>query len=291
LGWPIDGQFVALAEAYLAIRLELEPSHALLVARRWPRGYEAAVALTHDVEGHAGQERCRDLMALESERGFRSSFNFVAERYRLDFELMDQMRAAGFEIGSHGIRHDGRKFSSRGVFEDRLRLLRQYRDAWKAVGFRSPATHRRWEWMPDLPFDYDSSYPDTDPFEPIPGGCGSPWPFHLGSLIELPITMPQDHTLWEVLQRPALPIWRRKAQWLRNCSGLVNIIVHPDYLTTAARWREYADFLDDIRAATDLWIALPREIAQWWRQRAAHREQVELAIEGAECRLAFSADI
>ena len=49
--------------------------------------------------------------------------------------------------------------------------MRAYAERWEAVGFRSPATHRDWELMPLLGVDYDSSSPDTDPFEPKSGGC------------------------------------------------------------------------------------------------------------------------
>jgi peptidoglycan/xylan/chitin deacetylase (PgdA/CDA1 family) len=267
LRWPIEPLFVGIAEAYLALRIQQSDERAIPLSPRWPRDFVAAVALTHDVEGPAGQARCRDVMALERKVGVRSCFNFVAERYPLDHALMDEMRSDGFEIGSHGIKHDGRKFSSREIFEQRLDLLRRYQQEWRVAGFRSPATHRRWDWMPELPFEYDSSYPDTDPFEPIPGGCGSPWPFRIGPLVELPVTMPQDHTLWEILRTPALPVWREKLDWLRGCGGLATVIVHPDYLTSDARWQEYERLLEDLAGRADLWVALPRAVARWWLER------------------------
>jgi hypothetical protein len=55
--------------------------------------------------------------------------------------------------------------------------------------------------MASLPFEYDSSYPDTDPFEPQPGGCCSWLPYFNGPLVELPITLPQDHTLFVIPRR------------------------------------------------------------------------------------------
>ena len=39
----------------------------------WPDGKRFAVVLTHDVEGHSGLDKCRALMELEKEAGFRSS--------------------------------------------------------------------------------------------------------------------------------------------------------------------------------------------------------------------------
>src|SRR6266568_9035211 len=45
----------------------------------WPEGKKFALVLTHDVESAAGLRRCRDLMNLDMEFGFRSSFNFIPE--------------------------------------------------------------------------------------------------------------------------------------------------------------------------------------------------------------------
>ena len=47
----------------------------------WPEGKKFALVLTHDVDTAKGQERCYQLAELEERLGFRSSFNFVPERY------------------------------------------------------------------------------------------------------------------------------------------------------------------------------------------------------------------
>jgi hypothetical protein len=47
--------------------------------RGWPEGKQFAFVLTHDVEGVLGVQRCRELSALESKLGFRSSFNLIPE--------------------------------------------------------------------------------------------------------------------------------------------------------------------------------------------------------------------
>jgi hypothetical protein len=49
----------------------------------WPEWKRFALVLTHDVETNIGHDLCLDLMSLEKARGFRSSFNFVPERYRV----------------------------------------------------------------------------------------------------------------------------------------------------------------------------------------------------------------
>ena len=64
--------------------------------------------------------------------------------------------------------------------------------------------------MPLLPFDYDSSSPDTDPFEPQRGGCCTLAAVLERDLVELPITLPQDHTLFVILA-PRRGRWIEKA--------------------------------------------------------------------------------
>ena len=66
--------------------------------------------------------------------------------------------------------------------------------------------HRNADWMPELGCLYDSSFPDTYPFEPQAGGCCSIFPFFLGDLVELPITLVQDHTMWEILRHDAMDL-------------------------------------------------------------------------------------
>jgi hypothetical protein len=45
----------------------------------WPGNKKFAFVLTHDVESETGLGRCRSLMKLEQQLGFRSSFNFIPE--------------------------------------------------------------------------------------------------------------------------------------------------------------------------------------------------------------------
>ena len=90
----------------------------------------------------------------------------MPERYAVADERVRALVADGFEVGVHGLRHDGRDLESLATLEKRLPAMRAWAERWGAVGFRSPATHRGWDLIPLLGFDYDSSYPDTDPFEP-----------------------------------------------------------------------------------------------------------------------------
>lgn len=93
------------------------------------------------------------------------------------------------------------------------------------------------------------------------------WPYFLGNMVELPLTMPQDHTLYEILGHTDLSLWDRKVSWLEQVGGLVLINVHPDYITSAERLQQYEDFLGRMKERARMWHALPKEVARWWRRR------------------------
>ena len=200
--------------------------------------------LTHDVETGRWTRQHGPLLALESERGFHSSWNLVPERYETSQATLDTLRKSGCEIGVHGLKHDGRDFESLKTLSRRLPKIRRQAEAWGAVGFRSPATHRVWNWMPLLELDYDTSYPDTDPFEPQGGGCCSWLPYFNGNMVELPITLVQDHTMFVILGETTGEQWLAKARALRDRGGMALVIVHPDYMAEDYRLAAYAEYLN-----------------------------------------------
>lgn len=241
----------------------------------WPDSARAAVTLTHDVEGPDGIENIAKVREVERRHGFASAWYFVAEDYEIPDGLFDRLRADGCEVGLHGITHDAKLFSSREAFESELPKIHHYLRAWEAVGFRSPATHRDADWMPELGCLYDTTFTDTAPFEPQPGGCCSILPYFLDDLVELPMTLVMDHTLWEILRDTSSKLWIEKAEWVIANRGLVNLLVHPDYVTDSARLACYDDLLRHLASRDDLWHALPWQIASWWKARAKIDEDGE----------------
>ena len=237
----------------------------------WPDGRAWALVLTHDVETLAGCELLGALRGIESELGLRSSWNFVPLRYDVDPKLLGDLQRDGFEVGVHGLYHDGFDVASLDTLRERAPLMRQYAERWNAVGFRSPATRRVWEFMPLLGFDYDSSYPDTDPYEPQAGGCCSWLPFFNEELVELPITLPQDHTLFVILGKEDESLWVEKADFLRGRGGMALALTHPDYVHAEPLLGHYERFLRRFCDDSTGWHPLPREVSSWWRRRAKSR--------------------
>jgi peptidoglycan/xylan/chitin deacetylase (PgdA/CDA1 family) len=240
----------------------------------WPDDHDWALVLTHDVEtaaGLAGLDRLRD---IERAAGHPSSWNFVPRRYEMPAEVPAALEAEGCEVGVHGLRHDGRDLGSLRLLRRRLPAIRDYAGRWGAVGFRSPATQRTWEWMPLLGFEYDTSYHDTAPYEPRPGGSCSYLPYFIGDpgrpgdMVELPITLPMDHTLFTILRAPDATTWLDKAAFLRSRGGMALILTHPDYAGDPRVTEGYRRLLETYAEDPTVWRALPREVAAWWQRRA-----------------------
>jgi peptidoglycan/xylan/chitin deacetylase (PgdA/CDA1 family) len=276
LAWPIEHRYARFQWEVLRQLLSLTQNATLPFIHFWPRGHPYAFVLTHDVETADGQANVRMVADLDASYGFRSLFNFVPERYRLDRGLIEELRARGFEIGVHGLNHDGRLFSSRDRFIRKAARINEYLLQLGAGGFRAPLTHRQPEWMQELDIDYDLSFFDTDPFEPIPGGTMSIWPFTIGRFVELPYTLAQDYTLTSVLGQTTPLSWLQKVEFIRAYSGMALVNTHPDYLRSPRTLKIYDDFLRAMRARADYWHALPREVARWWRARAAATSVADL---------------
>jgi len=276
--WPIELSLIRFHQLVLARRLRdrAELRHLAL----WPDDRQFAFVLTHDVDSAAGFARIDQIARIERDLGFRSAWFVVPELYAVDWDRLARLSDDGFEIGIHGLKHDGRLFSSREVFRERLPKINDYLKRCGAVGFRSPATLRRADWLAEIAVEYDASYFDSDPFEPQPGGTCSWWPFFLGQLVELPYTLPQDFTLFEKLQLDAAAVWVDKLTLIERYRGMALLLTHPDYLDRRERVDAYVRTLQWAAKRANCWHALPREVGRWWRARAAAQWGGDDRIEG-----------
>ena len=266
--WPIEYRYANFLWEVFRQVLVLSSNKESLIKSFWPNHNQFAFVLTHDIETSAGQEYIEAVADFEESMGFRSLFNFVPERYKLNYRLMDDLRRRGFEIGVHGLKHNGRLFDSKPTFMKNAERINKYLHEWDATGFRAELTYRQPEWMQALEIEYDLSFFDTDPFEPIPGGTMSIWPFFIGHFVELPYTLMQDYSLVAILGEKTPRLWIEKVDFIQRYYGMVLVNTHPDYLIEQVNWKIYSDFLQSIKYRGDYWHALPKYIAKWWRARS-----------------------
>jgi peptidoglycan/xylan/chitin deacetylase (PgdA/CDA1 family) len=244
----------------------------------WPDEKQFALVLTHDVEFAKGQEKCIELMKIERSLGFKSSFNFVPERYQVDKNILKELVKNGFEIGVHGLNHDGKLFKNKNIFYKRAKKINKYLEDWNAVGFRSPAMHHNLEWIHSLNIEYDSSTFDTDPFEPQSKGIETIFPFIVynktgnGSYLELPYTLPQDHSVFIIFEEKNIDIWKNKLDWIVKKGGMALLNTHPDYMSLNGKpaFEEYSvdlykGFLNYVKSEYEgkYWQALPKQVAKF----------------------------
>ena len=265
--WPIDQ------------RAATKPPHW----SGWPDKKKFALILTHDVESSSGRDKCLQLADLEEKHGFRSSFNFVPERYENPPELREELISRGFEVGVHGLLHDGRLYESEKTFNSRAKKINSYIKDWQAVGFRSPAMHHNLEWIHRLDISYDASTFDTDPFEPQPDGVKTIFPFWVNSsdsqngYVELPYTLAQDFTVFVLMKEKTIDIWTTKIDWIVEQGGMVLVNVHPDYMNFNDQISKvdefpasyYESFLVYIKEKyTNQYLhLLPRKLAEFWKNK------------------------
>lgn len=247
----------------------------------WKDNKKFAFVLTHDVELQGGHVKCIELMNLEKNLGFRSSFNFVPERYNVSPEVRNELVQNGFEVGVHGLNHDGKLFSSKEVFSARAKKINEYLKQWSAVGFRAPAMHHNLEWQHELNVKYDLSTFDTDPFEPQADGVETIFPFFVKQIgsdkgyWEFPYTLVQDFTLL-ILMNESNEIWKKKLDWIVEKGGMALLNVHPDYINFSNKpknveefsVKHYEGFLKYVKSKykNQYWNPLPKELAEYFDQ-------------------------
>ncbi len=260
--WPIDPNAQGI------------PAHW----RGWPEGKRFALVLTHDVDSARGVSNCRQLIEMETARGFRSGFFFTPERYQLPSQLRCDLQQQGFEVGLHGVLHDGKLYSDAAEFQRRAARINAYLHDWGCTGFRSPSMQHDLDMLHTLNIAYDASTFDTDPFQPQPTGVTRIFPFWVpegsngNGYMELPYTLSQDFTLFILLRRRDTTLWRHKLDWIVQHGGMAMLIVHPDYMNfngkperetyPASLYGEFLDFVQQ-RYAGHYWHALPREVADY----------------------------
>lgn len=246
----------------------------------WPDGKKFSLVLTHDVDKAKGLNKSYQLAEIEERLGFRSSFNFIAGDYPVPAVLRQHLTDRGFEIGVHGLHHNGNPFRSESYFKMQAIEIKRYLKEWGSVGFRSPSMYHDLELLHHLDIEYDASTFDTDPFEPQPDGMGTIFPFwvpnrnHQRGYVELPYTLPQDFLLFVIMQERNIDIWKKKLDWIVDQGGMALLNVHPDYMNFDKNpsfeeypARRYVGFLDYIKSQykDQYWHILPREMARWWK--------------------------
>jgi len=298
--WPVDHTVDSLCEELLLQCMRNQGIEKLPFIWFWPDGAPSCAIMTHDVETSAGRDFCDVVMDMDDAYGIKASFQVIPEaRYTVHSSYIEGIVSRGFEVSVHDLNHDCRLFSDRERFLERSTKINHYGREYKASGFRSAVLYRNQDWYGDLDFEYDMSVPSVAHLDPQRGGCCTVMPYFIGDKVELPLTMTQDYSLFHILADYSLDLWNRQMDLVMRQHGLVSYIIHPDYVI-GKRERDLFEALlarlANLRNETGLWIALPKDVARWWKQRNAMRivgTGTDLHIEGEgseRARLAYASE-
>lgn len=270
--WPVDRTVENVLERLLVVSMKHQQVRKLPFIWYWPEGAPSCTIVTHDVETSAGVAFCPQLMDLNDTFQIKSSFQIVPEkRYPVPPAFLENIRTRGFEVNVQDLNHDGLLFSDREEFLRRAKQINAYAKEFDAQGFRSAVLYRNTDWYDALDFSYDMSIPNVAHLDPQRGGCCTVLPFLVGQILELPVTTTQDYTLFQMLNDYSTRLWERQIALIRQKHGLISFIIHPDYIIDKAARRVYTELLQrlaNLRAEGQTWIALPRDVAAWWRIRS-----------------------
>jgi hypothetical protein len=278
--WPVDFTVDTLHERLLRLSMQAAGAERVPFIWFWPDSAPSCVIMTHDIETALGVNFTSSLMDMDDAHGIKASFQAVpVGRYEISDEFIDNLNARGFELNVHDLKHDGSLFRDHTQFLLQAVKVNEYVRKFHAVGFRSGAMYRNQDWVGALDVSYDMSVPNVAHLEPQRGGCCTVMPYRIGKILELPLTMTQDYSLFHMLGDYSIDLWKTECEQILRRNGLISFIVHPDYVVEPRAQKIYLDllnYLSRLIADKKLWTALPRDVNRWWRNRS----QMELVRKG-----------
>ena len=198
--------------------------------------------LTHDVETASGLQKARLIKKIEQKYdGPFCCWYLPSNRYKLDEECVKDIACQG-EIGVHDTKHDGKL-----AHMPKSKLVERFSEAKSSIenlvehnveGFRAPVLQhnpRILQALKESGFKYDTSIPTWEPKHPFTmksHGIGTVYPLTINGLVEIPLTLPQDHQLLYALSmepKEVMRTWAIMATLIRDLGGVCMFLVHPDY--------------------------------------------------------------
>ena len=274
------GPVECLRSVFLA-SLAIASPDPVPIIRFWRRGKSYALAISHDVETQVGlEDGASRLIEVEKELGVRSTWNIPSDRYPLSSQLLTSLAKSG-EVGAHDTRHDGKLLFTKS--EAKVVRVRRCKDRLERLsgkevrGFRAPLLqHSRGlvKSLGEAGYEYDSSMPSWEPLSPTslkPHGVGTVFPFPISDIIEIPVSLPQDHQLiraggLRVVE--AVDYLVELSAWIKNIGGACVLLVHPDYeFSEGEGLGEYRRLLASFRSDPSCDIMTLTDMARWWAKR------------------------
>ena len=214
------------------------------------------VWVSHDLDTAEGLRNLTGaFLDIEESVGARSTNYIVPCDWSIDHGLLREVRERGHEIGVHGYDHSNTTpFCGADERQRRLAAAAHLIELYEITGYRAPSLVRTRPLLDDLSahYRYDSSIPTSGGRFPVPNnGCASARPFVIGSIVELPLSLPRDGSLRFLGHGPdaVLDMWKGCADLIRQSRGLVSLLTHCEarFSGNPAMLDAYRRFLDHLK--------------------------------------------
>ncbi|MGB2984355.1 MAG: polysaccharide deacetylase family protein [Phycisphaerae bacterium] len=250
----------------------------------WPDGKKYAVTLSHDIDTDycfRVPDMLTQVRETDERAGMRAAWMVVAKLAGVGKPVLDDLHAAGHEIGFHGTDHD-HKLAFLPPVEMGRRIARasELIERYGTTGFRSPSylrTPALYQAIDGI-LEYDMSMHDATEgvcrSTSYNEGCSTCLPFFIAGtdVLEIPTTVREDWHYdllglsdpFEVLRQQI-----KNTELIKARGGVASILSHPEPTATSDWLSTYAKLLDHLARDEDAWMASPQEINRHWRRRQA----------------------
>lgn len=267
-----------------ALRFILANAVERIWGKRLPRktwkGKTSCYVVTHDVDTKQGLARAGPIKKMEERYDIESAWYVPTGHYLLNSGTVKDLANHG-EVGVHGVRHSGNLIRMpnqklyRLLFEAKQLLEKMSGSSVK--GFRSPLLQHNstiLEQLKKADYSYDSSIPTWEPKHPqtmSPFGVGTVFPLILNNLVEIPVSIVQDHQLLYVLgltAKETLAEWFSLMTIIKEIGGCKVLLSHPEYeLLDKTNVALYEEVLNFIASDKQAWIGTATQLANETEKR------------------------
>jgi len=257
---------------FIVVKAVERLSGTRLPRKTW-KGKKSCCIVTHDVDTKQGLARARPIKKLEEKYDIESAWYIPTKHYSLDSGTVRDLANYG-EVGVHGAQHSGNLVGlpNQKLYQllyEAKKLLGKISDS-PVKGFRSPLLQHNstiFEQLKKADYSYDTSVPTWEPKHPqtmSPFGIGTVFPLVLNDLVEIPISIVQDHQLLYVLgltAKETLAEWFSFMTTIKEIGGCSVLLSHPEYgLFDSENISMYEDSLTYISSDSDGWITTPAKL-------------------------------
>jgi peptidoglycan/xylan/chitin deacetylase (PgdA/CDA1 family) len=255
-GWPLDLSADFLADLASGARSPFADG-------------PTPVLLTHDLDSAEGLENLvQRFLPIEESLGARSTSFVVPCAWPLDYELLDEVKRRGHDIGVHGYDHSNRTpYAQPEERRRRIEAGRRLAERYGAIGYRAPSLVRTRALLRDLAsqYEYDSSIPTSGGLFPVPNnGCASARPFVIEGITEIPVSMPRDGSLLFLGYDASsiLSLWIECAEAISRAGGVVVLLTHCEqgFSGGPAMLAAYRGFLEHVSRTKEFCWSTPQQV-------------------------------